>query len=292
MTTAPRHAIATVTSDGFIAGTLVVLDSFRRTNPWFAGDLIVLHDGLSESSATQLKRLFPEAMLKSASEDLSERLDVLVAARPELAGRRARFLSLDAFGIEGYDRLLFCDSDMVFQGDFAPLFEQGAALIACPDGATLRGTARDAASFAERPADGGAAPAQTFNAGMMLVRGDLLGPETRSALLAKLVPETWAGIATDHTDQLILNRHFDGQATLVSPAYNLLLGHRADSFAREPVRIADARLLHFNGAAKPWNAAAAVAPALRDAAMIDALRRWYDAYLGALRRCHLAGARG
>lgn len=273
---APHHAIVTVTSDAFVPGTLVLLHSFLRTNPWFAGDLIVIHEGLAEAQAERILRAFPQAQLRAASSELSARLDTLVAAHPGIAGRRARLLSLDAFALTGYDRLLFCDSDILFTGTIAELFDRDEPLVACPDGPVLRGGARDAATFAEVADDGGDGLLRnSFNAGMMVLGGDLLGQAQWEEVLARVVPESWEGVVTGHTDQLLLNRLFDGRAALVDPIYNMLLLHRDEGAG--PLEIADARALHFNGPAKPWRHEAMLAAAASNRIMAEGLALWLKA---------------
>lgn len=274
----PRHAIVTVTSDSFVPGTLVMLHSFLRANPWFAGDIIVFHEMLAPALAEQLQRAFPEVRLRPASAQLTARLDALVAARPDIAGRRARLLSLDAFALTGYDQLIFCDSDMLFLGDFSGLFDRPDPLIACPDGPVLRGGARDPLSFAEVADDGRDGLLRgSFNAGMMVIAPRLLGEAVWEALLARVESASWEGVVTGHTDQLLLNRHFAGRATLVGITYNLLLLHRGEGPADGVPDIAEARALHFNGAAKPWRHDAMLNAVAGNPAAGEALGLWLEA---------------
>ena len=42
---------ATVTSPEFLLGTRVMLDSFLAENPWFEGEIVVIHDRLDEAQA-------------------------------------------------------------------------------------------------------------------------------------------------------------------------------------------------------------------------------------------------
>ena len=46
--------LATVVTDSFVPGAVVMLGSFRAHHPGFAGDVVVLHDGLSEESRAVL----------------------------------------------------------------------------------------------------------------------------------------------------------------------------------------------------------------------------------------------
>ena len=46
----PKVCLATATTERFVPGTLVLIGSFLRRHPGFAGDIVVVHDsGLPES---------------------------------------------------------------------------------------------------------------------------------------------------------------------------------------------------------------------------------------------------
>ena len=42
--------LATAVTDSFVPGAVVMLGSFRAHHPGFAGDIVILHDGLSKES--------------------------------------------------------------------------------------------------------------------------------------------------------------------------------------------------------------------------------------------------
>jgi lipopolysaccharide biosynthesis glycosyltransferase len=274
--TITRQAIVTVTSDAFLPGTLVTIDSFLRANPWFAGDIVILHEDLSPHAQDMLAAAFPGATLRLVSDALRARLDALIDARPEMGGRRARLLSLDAFALEGYAQLLFCDSDLLFTRDISALFDRPEALVAAPDLAAVQGLRRDPVTFEVTREEG---LANSFNAGLMRIGRALLNAETARHLLDQITPAAWDGVTTSHTDQLLLNRAFAGQVALTGTGYNLLLRHRRACFAHDPVRIADARVLHFNGPAKPWRLDLMLDAIRADPALIPAQRLWHAACL-------------
>lgn len=282
----PSIALATVTSPSFLVGTQVMIHSFLAHNRWFDGDIIVFCADPDDRVAPTLEAQFPRVSCRRASAELDAAIDHLVAARPDLATRRDRFLSLESFALTGYDKVLFCDSDLLFQGDVAGLLEGETRLVACPDGAMLRGNRRDRMTLEEIAADDGDPLATSFNAGLMLIDAALRGPAIAEALRARLAPTAWQAVLSQHTDQAVLNLEFHECVTLVSTAYNLMIGHRIDSHASEPVRLSEAKVLHFNGPAKPWRMDRQLAGASRDAALIEALRYWYDAYLAMLTAHH------
>lgn len=242
--------LVTVSSPDFRIGTEVMLASFLAHNRWFAGDILVLHSRLTGADQAALAAAFPRLACRTASPPVVAAVDTLTAAHPHLASRRDRFLSLETLLLPATGRLLFADSDLLFRGDISPLLDRDAALVACPDAAMLRGNVRDAATLAEVAADE-TAPA-SFNAGLLVYDPVAAGPGVADALWPLLDPAGWARIASQHTDQAVWNLLLRDRVALAGTAFNLMIGHRAASFAHEPVPLADARVLHFNGAAKPW----------------------------------------
>jgi hypothetical protein len=270
--------LVTVSSPDFRIGTEVMLASFLATNPWFDGNIIVLHSRLSETDRTELTAAFPRLACRTASPRLIAAIDALTAAHPHLAGRRDRFLSLETLLLDAPGKLLFADSDLLFRGDISALLAKDAPLVAAPDAAMLRGNRRDADTLAEVAAVG-EAPA-SFNAGLLVYDPD---PEIAQALWPLLDPVGWSRIASQHTDQAVWNLLLRERVALVSTAFNLMIWHRATSFAHEPVPLDDAQVLHFNGAAKPWRLDLHADAIARDPPYAEALRLWTAARAGWLR---------
>jgi alpha-N-acetylglucosamine transferase len=233
-------ALATVTTNSFLPGTLVMLHSFRKHNPWFTGDIVLIHDQLSAESVEQLEG----CRFQRVSGDLSRRVDAVVDARPDFAGKRARFYSLDTFRLRGYDKVLFCDSDLLFRHSIQELFEQPHAFVACGDGAYYRGTGRDFAGLGPM--------ANTFNAGLLVVDHTLLTDDTWNGLLRLVTPTIFRSCDLHFTDQAVLNLYLAGRQHLAGGAYNFLLAQGPTISQREGLAMTDARVLHFNGPRKPW----------------------------------------
>ena len=154
-------------------GTLVALGSFLKHHPGFGGDLVVVHDALPEAHRRHLSQACPRVRFESVSPELHDRLAALGAARPELAPRLGQLYSLEAFRLRGYRKVLFYDSDVLFQAPVADLFDSPAALLCCGDDVFLRGARRDAATFAPlppaRPPGAAGVLERTFGAGFMLI---------------------------------------------------------------------------------------------------------------------------
>ena len=274
------------TSESFALGTAVALASFRARNPWFAGESIVFAEHLGEEARNQIKAA-GAATIRTPGPELVDRLDALCAARPDLAARRGRFLSLAAFALKGEGRVLFLDSDVVVTADFSELIAHEGELLVAPDSASLRGERREATTFL--PTDRKDDVISGFNAGMMVIGSGLRFGDAYSNLVDRLRPESWDGVKSGHTDQLLLNRMFGERATHVSPRYNLMVGHHARGFARAPVAASEVAMFHFNGPVKPWDTPGMARAALADPLVHHAWSKWQQALREMIAANHLSG---
>ena len=292
--------LATAVTDSFVPGAVVMLGSFRDHHPGFAGDVVVLHDGLSEASRTVLAAVGGRVRFEPVRPALTDRAARLAAAYPGRLHAPATFHALDAFRLDGYRKVLFYDSDVLFQGPVGELFDRDEALLCCGDQPCLMGRVRDAETH--RPLERGAADAgrpvleRTFNSGFLLIDASFTGERVYADLLALTAPEAWRGLATGLTDQEVLNRYFAGCQTLVGWTYNYLVPDGPALRARTGLDAAQAKVLHFKGPVKPWTTDAMLrwargddVPAHRPAGAL--FRRWYDAYMDVLARTHLRTVR-
>ena len=292
----PRVCLTTATTECFVPGTMVTVGSFLQHHPDYDGDVVVIEDGLPGKCRERLRALFDRVRFLPVSSELRDRIARLGAARPDFRRRLPRFFALEAFRLTGYRKVLFCDSDLLFQQPVTELFDAEDALLCCGDLAFLKGQLRDAATFAplRDPALAGAEGAldRTFNDGFLLIDADLVEERHYAGLLALLAPETWRGTDTPHTKQLLHNRYFAGRQTLIGSTYNYLLAAAAHVKAREGLAPADAKVLHFNMPVKPW----------MTEAMLDwtdpgrgvptlAFKVWYDAWVDCLASAHLRARR-
>ena len=293
----PRSAkicLATATSDDFVPGTLAMLGTFLKWHPGFDGDILVLHDGLSDASRRALAPLSERLRFKAVAPELKRRLASLAAAEPKLRDRLAHFHSIEAFRLSGYRKVLFCDSDLLFRASVEELLDTDAALICCGDSPQVRGLARDALSYLPAPKPADAADrkrtlTQTFNSGLLVIDERLTGTAVYADLLAMLTAETWAEVQVSISDQLLLNRYFAGRQTLVSSTYNYLLVQAARIQANEGVGRRDAKVLHFQTSQKPWRPEAMLKAAHKGAGtdLLQSFKLWYNAYMDCLANAYL-----
>jgi lipopolysaccharide biosynthesis glycosyltransferase len=217
-----------------------MLHSFLKHNPWFTGDVILIHGELRAESRERLAGY----VLQPVSDELSRRVDAVVDIRPDFGSKRAQFYSLDTFRLRGYDKVLFCDSDLLFRHSIQDLFEQPHSLVACGDGAYYRGTGRDFIGLGRIE--------NTFNAGLFVVDQTLLNDEIWSGLVRLVTPAMFRNPGLHFTDQSILNLYLAGRQHLAGGTYNFLMSHGAAISQREGLAMTEARVLHFNGPRKPW----------------------------------------
>ena len=286
--------LATAATESFVPGAVVTIGSFRRHHPSFDGDVVVIHDGLTQQQQESMQAACGDIRFEEASADLRQRLDALGRALPRLAHRLGEFLSLEVFRLGGYRKVLFYDSDILFQASVAELFRSPALLLGRSDEAWLRGKCRDPATFAPVPCGVGALQC-AFSSSFMMIDGKLLaGGCHYEDLLAQVSPEGLRDRATNHTDQFILNRHFAGQQTLVDWRYDYVLAMAEEIHARTGWRLKDAKALHFAGPVKPWMPLAMLrwtegrAPIFKPR---RAYRQWMDAYMEFLTAAHSDAAK-
>ena len=293
--------LATACSEGLVPGTLTMLDSFLAHHSGFAGDIVVIDDDLTDASRAALDAV-GRVRFEPVSAALRARLQQLGAAVPRLAGRLANFHPIEAYRLRtpagaAYRKVLSCDADLLFRGAIDELFEPEDALIACPDSPTLRGLARDAKTYgtvsvpSAANQEQSAVLANTFNCGLLVVDGRELAA-LYDHLLAALRADTWAGTEVALTDSLPLNRYFAGRARLVSPAYNYLISHAPLIRARQGLELADAKVLHYRAAEKPWQPERMLRWAGAKDAIPPGYQLWYDAYVDCLARLSMRGRGG
>lgn len=256
-----------------------MLHSFRQQNSWFCGDIIVIHDGLASEHLNLLTGSFDDLVPRRISSQLQGRLDKLCASVPAIKGRALQFGSLEALACSGYERLIFCDSDLLFLDTIEELTEASDALLCCADGANLRGNCRRTSNFSEvsaRDAAGEALLCETFNSGFMVFDSELLNQSAYQAILDMITPDRWMDDHTGHTDQMLLNKFFAGRQTIVPSEYNYPLLHHDILTKRIGMPVERAKVLHFNGPAKPWLAMQMIGWTTTDPILAGAFHRWFE----------------
>lgn len=282
--------LATVTSDGFVPGTLVMLHSFKRHNPEFRGDIVIIHDGLASEQRAIIERCIEDVQFLQVSAETKARAAEITTRRTDLAAREARFYSLELFRLRGYRKLLFVDSDVLFRGPVTELLQREEALLCCGEALYYSGGARRPGSLeaVDDPTSSKDALLQnTFNTGFLVIDGSLLRDQHQAGLMALLDAERFQTIRARITDQAIFNLHFAGMQTLLSATYNYLLPYPGLIANKEKIALSEAKVLHYCSAAKPWDATRMLHSAIENPRMIKALQFWNDAFVEMLQHLHL-----
>lgn len=285
-------AMATVTSDDFVPGTLTMIESFRAQNPWFEGDVIVINRTLNEHSKAVLHAFDPNLIHRPVSQELARRMSQIADRLQWKTGKELQFGSVEATTIAGYDRIIFCDSDLLFLDTIEEITTIDAPLIACGDGAFFRGNRRRLSDFVEIDETVSESISRsmgnTFNSGMIIIDTRRITSDDLDRLVARLDPALWRDDRTGHTDQMVLNLHFAGWQHLVPPTYNFLLSHRALIKSVTGLSIDDAKVLHFTGPEKPWVPFEKLSSAGLDQDYFAAFAKWNSVYTDLCRRRGIA----
>lgn len=277
-TVSTNWCVATVTSATYAAGTQVLLTSFLRHNPWFAGTLAVIH-GQQEPPSPILRGL-PNVRWQPVSDELSSCLTETASAA--VAQKRPRFHSLETFRLREFERVLYLDSDIVCTGDARSLFDGDAPLRCCPDQAHFWCLTRSRATYA--PHDAAVATPdthypRTFNTGVMRVIPAHLDESTYAKLLHRVRARDWGAIRTGHSVSVVLNDHFSDTWVEAPERYNYLISPGMRRYRRPRAGVADAVFLHFLGRPKPWEARPP------ETIVNDDHRRALDAWTAAAAHC-------
>ncbi len=272
-----RYGIATVTDENYIRGTEALLYSFLKNNPWFKGDIVIIHDQLQNSCKRRL-RYFPNTYFVQIDEVLKESISLLINEIPELEDRCKRFYKLQVFNLTEYDKILFLDSDIICKGDVMTFFQNQTLLKVCPDTGYNKSKVRDKKTFElvdERTSITADTIKITFNSGMMLIGREYLNEKVFNELTGLINSKKFMEIKSGHTDQVILNQYFHNKFDLVENIFNYLLIHKSTNYNK-------ALLLHFIKWPKPWCLRQIVKRHFLRGKTYPGFIIWYKTYLGYL----------
>jgi lipopolysaccharide biosynthesis glycosyltransferase len=290
-----KQALVTVTTPGFLSGTLVMLHSFAKHNPWFEGDRVVIYDDtLSPQDMDLLARLFGVHFIRVDAR-LMEQTQALCLDFPDYKRRMGQFYSLEAFRLSSYRQILFMDSDTLFRGSVESLFQMGKPLLVCRKSGKFR---HPEPINPDRPFS-----LEQFNAGMMLIDKSLLGEEMYETMLKKVTPTFFFGFLQKNaegqwdiparfgTDQLIFNAVLQDEAQYVSMRYNYRFGVADEILRQESIAYEDAVVVHFTGRKKPWLEAEAIRRVLLHPHEVMGFADWTRSYLELLEQCASGSAK-
>lgn len=284
-----KHCLATVTTKSFLSATLVMISSFIERNKWFSGDVAIIFEGDEfDQSELELLNIFENVNVVHVGTTLSSNVKRICDYSPAFQKKAARFFSLEAFRLGGYDKIIFCDSDMVFMGSIEPVMSVESMIACCGDGAFYNGLSRDSESFQSINDSLKANTIKgTFNAGFMIIDGSIINNEIYDDLLRMTELENWKNPSITHTDQRILNQYFFGRQHILDASYNYLQTHPNSIATHTNLTFADIKVFHFNGPSKPWKTENALLHVNSDTIRYRAYQVWYRQFEKVLSKVHL-----
>ena len=282
-----KTCIATVTSPDFVPGTLVLIHTFLKHNPWFDGDIVLITDGLSPREENELSN-FPNVSFHKPGNDLQLRIGSLCMDLPTYNPKRKRFYSIEVFNLQDYDRVLFFDSDMLVTSDLSEIAKLPDQLMACSDMFNHPGRVRDKLTFKRKPEldflDKQSFLPTTFNAGFISIGSNYLNGNTYKGLKELINKDIFEKIRTHNTDQVVFNLYFDGKTTLLPIAYNLIMSKWPALLQSEKITSNEIKILHYTGNYKPWETSPKMNELMADTHFKPFYDLWHSEYQEALSR--------
>lgn len=282
-----KHCLVTITSSGFIPGTLVMLHTFHKYNSWFEGDILIYSRQLSPSEKEMLSG-FPKVHFLQPDPALIKRIDVLIKLRPDITHKSMVFYSLNIFNLPGYDKYIYVDSDAFFQDTIVELVSKPHRLMCAPDRATYLNKAKDSLTYqiAQNPDSSPRYWFNTFNAGIMVIDKALVDRSVFDAILRLVDPENYRTLTRPTTDQYLLNQYFRESYHRLSSSYNYRLGIADTVKKQEGVNLENAKIIHFTGQKKPWIGTQAIRATQNFELYLKAFGKWNEEYLDYLKAIH------
>lgn len=253
-----KYCLATITSNDFCVGTEVLLHSFLKYNTWFKGDINIVIADLSTICRQRLEAIYPVNFVP-ASGELIKKIEILRTHFNYLRDIHLRFYSLEIFNMTTYDKVVYLDSDMYCAGDIQELFLLEHPLAACLDGFSYKTRLRPIMQQARltlttKRERYGKQFDDSFNSGILVVGPPILSKHHYKALVNMLDYEAWLTLGKSiFTDQMVINRYFEGQFSIISSQYNYMVFLAGYLNYVDKVSFQDAKIIHFAGSIKPWN---------------------------------------
>ncbi|ASK88433.1 glycosyltransferase family 8 protein [Sphingorhabdus sp. SMR4y] len=273
-----RYCLATVLTPDFVPGGLAMIHSFLTHNPWFDGQIVILHKDLEQRAQQDLTALYPDLRVQRIGGDLESAIARVVARRPDLARRQSSFYKGDLLQLTTAEKLFYVDSDMIFRGSIESLlFDNAAPLLAAGDKYHYLGQAMTKEHYAEAEPEE-AVLDRTFGAGFMVMDRIIRTENNHRRYLGQMELFDKGVRTTGHTDQAIFNILFDGQIAHLGFEYNYHILVKKFVEFETTATLDNAIILHFAGWNKPWDPVAAMKAENFDTELGRAVRLWREVY--------------
>ncbi len=291
-----KYCLATVSSENFLQGALVMIYSFLKHNPWFDGDIVIIHDELPEQYQV-LFGDFKNVRFLQASDFVKDKVNLLCQGAPhlKLEKKKQRFYSLEFLRLSKYHKVLFCDSDILFIGNIfelmntfnnnseKALIKAGGDLYYFTDSPVSEETFMPVTKVEKNKP----VIRNTYNSGFLLVDKIFLSDYHYQQMLNLLNIDRWQKIKAPRTDQILFNLYFKNSFELISVRYNYLVMHADVIPLKEKILPGEIKVMHFNGRVKPWDFVETIKGVNRNFSLLRFVDMWYKVYTEFLHQSHL-----
>jgi lipopolysaccharide biosynthesis glycosyltransferase len=229
-----KVGFVTTLDDKYITGFLLTLNSLLNSSSNFNYDIVILEWGeLSQESKDLISLLYKNVIYKFVDVESYADQTYDETWRKWTYNCNYRF---DIFLLNEYDKLVFFDSDILFEIDVEELLSHNVDFGACE---TLE--KNSILQINER---------RGFDAGLMLIDKKYLVPETKKCLLeiARSVPPFDKKVKTEKwiSDEPILNHYFLDKITWLPNKFNYIVSCINENTLETPNNY------QFTGHNKPW----------------------------------------
>jgi lipopolysaccharide biosynthesis glycosyltransferase len=247
-----KLALVTVSSDGFLDGTLVLFQSFINNNKWFNGDFVVIDGGLSAISQQKLMSKF-NAIIHKPGDLINRKLDQLIEQLPAYKKSRSRFYSVEFLSLKNYNCLLFADSDILCSGSAKILFNE-SGFAACADPKYYSGFVRSKLTL--KPINRtdktelfkGDFIDRLFNTGLMVAGSTILSTSIYKDLIDMIAIKNFKDITNGHTDTVVFNKLLLDKVVWLHLKFNFYSSFTDTDISKD----VDPVFVHFIRNSKPW----------------------------------------
>lgn len=180
-----KYCFSTFVTSAYVVGYEVLVTSIKENCPWFDCDFLVFYKDLSERDMCRCMNAYAGTKLIPVDVSRYENLDVSKCT----PGFVKCAYKLDMFGIEGYDKVIMIDCDMVVVRDIKNVLKFG------PITAAWRKKGH-------------------FNLGLVVMSGGFLGKDVRDEMI-----QTCPTVR--QPDQDMFNIYFKGKISRLPDQYNV-----------------------------------------------------------------------
>jgi Glycosyl transferase family 8 len=235
----PGVAFVSVANDKYAPGLEALALSLVRQYPSFSSDIVVFHDqSLSSFSISRLSRIYPHFRFLARSTERYDVGQIGVSVNHQRVGLLG-YLSLEAFTLDEYDRVIVIDADTVVVNDISRLWTGDRIQVVADHGLLPFGLV---ATSLGRP---------VINSGMISLPASELGAQAHERALAVLpkVLELVDPLLDSFADQKFWNLYLaDRDVEFVPVNYNTNKNLIDRYF---PDLLGSTAVLHMTGP-KPW----------------------------------------